>query len=258
MDKNKLVQSLIDSTNALPHRNAAALDAVIKRASMIIRNVFGEKSSYIASLEKIRFGPMIWSTGTADSVFDRAWDSGKREMLNLFNAMREELELFSAEKREESRKDKVRKTNRVFIVHGHDKEMQADVALMLTEIGLKPIILHKQPDMGKTIIEKFEKYSDVGYAVVLLSPDNWGYSKKQKPEKKKLRARQNVIFELGFFLGELGRERVLVIHRKVKNFEIPSDYAGVLFKPYDRVGEWKSELVKELRACGYVLSSNKP
>jgi predicted nucleotide-binding protein len=107
------------------------------------------------------------------------------------------------------------------------------------------------------LIEKFTDYSDVGYAIVLLSPDDYGYSKKDPPEKKKLRARQNVMLELGFFIGRLGRHKVLVIYREVEDFEFPSDYSGVLYKPYDDKEIWKFEIVKELKELGYNVSADK-
>ena len=257
MNKIELIQSLIDSLNTLPHRDDAELDAFKRRATMIIGKIFGEKSSYGAAILNIDFHLRAFHPSIPESSYDKAWNFGKQKMLNQLKAMKEDVELSANKNNIETGKDKVKRSNRIFVVHGHDKEMKAEVTLTLTKLGLKPIILHEQPDGGKTIIDKFEKYSDVGYAVVLLSPDDYGYSKKQKPEKKKLRARQNVILELGFFLGNLGREKVLVIHRKSKNFEIPSDYSGVIFKIYDDQGNWKSELVKELRECGYEVSSDR-
>ena len=72
-----------------------------------------------------------------------------------------------------------------------------------------------------------------------------------------LRARQNVIFELGFFIGKLGRNRVLVLYQEEENFEMPSDYSGVLYTPYDSSGRWQFDLIKELKACGYDVDANK-
>lgn len=145
----------------------------------------------------------------------------------------------------------------VFIIHGHDKEMLVEVARTLEKLDLDPIILHEQPNKGRTIIEKFTDYSDVNYAIVLLSPDDYGYSKDQSPDKAKPRARQNVIFELGFFIGKLGRQHIFVLYRKGENFEFPSDYKGVLYEPYDESGVWKYRLVDELKAIGYEVSKDK-
>jgi hypothetical protein len=95
----------------------------------------------------------------------------------------------------------------VFIVHGHDDGAKNTVARFIERIGLKPIVLHEQPDDGRTLIEKFEHYSRVGFAVILMTPDDVGASATSQ-EKLHPRARQNVILELGFFLGGLGRRFV--------------------------------------------------
>lgn len=147
--------------------------------------------------------------------------------------------------------------NKVFVVHGRDDGMKQAVARTLEKLGLTPVILHEQPDQGRTIIEKFVDYSDVSFAVVLLSPDDLAYPKDASPKEAKLRARQNVILELGFFLGKLGRENVLVVYREEKNFEMPSDYSGVLYTPYDTAGSWQFKLVQELKACGFEVDANK-
>jgi hypothetical protein len=117
----------------------------------------------------------------------------------------------------------------IFIVHGHDEEMKQSVARVLSILGLKPIILHEQPNEGKTIIEKFEKNSNVGFAVILLSPDDFAYSvKSTDPEKdRKHQARQNVILELGYFVGNLGRSKVFSLKRD--SVELPSDFHGVVY-----------------------------
>jgi predicted nucleotide-binding protein len=147
------------------------------------------------------------------------------------------------------------RSNRIFVVHGHDDGMKETVAGVLKALGLIPVILHKHPNEGKTIIEKFTEYSDVGYAVALLSPDDSAFPKGQSPKLARPRARQNVIFEMGYFIGKLGRENVAALHRVEPNFEMPSDYSGVLFIPYDS-GGWKLALVDELKARGYKISAD--
>lgn len=147
-------------------------------------------------------------------------------------------------------------SSRVFVVHGHDEEMKQAVARTLEKLGLSPIILHEHADQGRTVIEKFLDYSDVGFAIVLLSPDDLGCEKASHPDGAQPRARQNVILELGFFLGRLGRQHVLALHRQVPGFEMPSDYGGVLFKQYDPAGTWKFELARELKVSGYQVDAN--
>ncbi|MCA1717342.1 MAG: nucleotide-binding protein, partial [Actinobacteria bacterium] len=132
--------------------------------------------------------------------------------------------------------------------------MRESVARVLTTLGLEPVILHEQPDRGRTIIEKFYDYSDVGFAVVLLSPDDTGYANTGGPNTAQPRARQNVILELGFFLGKLGRENVVALHKGI--VEIPSDFSGVLFKPFVSGGDWPYKLTRELRESGYKVSAD--
>lgn len=145
----------------------------------------------------------------------------------------------------------------IFIVHGHDDEMKSAVASVVERLGLKPVILHDMPDKGRTIIEKFHDYSDVGYAIVLLSPDDLGRQRGTSAGDDRPRARQNVILELGFFMGRLGRSRVLPLFRPHDAFEMPSDYAGVLYKPFDAGGAWKMQLCGELQAAGYDVDANR-
>ena len=253
MNEIGLVQSLIDEVNKLPCRDKEKLDALQKRAEMIIRKVFGDSSKYLADLGGINFFP-IWV-----SNHNECWNSGKTEMLNLFNTMREELELFGMlPKDDKLQKADIKISNRIFVVHGHEEVMEQAVARTLEKIGLEPIILHEKPSEGiRTIIEKFTNYSDVDFAVVLLSPDDMAYPKYRSLKDAKPRARQNVIFELGFFIGKLGENRVLMLLQEEENFEMPSDCSGVLYIPYDNLGRWQSDLIKELRACGYDVDANK-
>jgi hypothetical protein len=146
-------------------------------------------------------------------------------------------------------------TKKVFIVHGRNDALKNAVAHLISRLGLEPVILHEQANKGRTIIEKFLDHSDVGFAVVLLTADDKGGLAGDSPDKYKLRARQNVIMELGFFLGRLGRERVAAIFDS--GVEMPSDYSGVVFLPYDDAGTWQFSLAKEIRAAGTPVDLNK-
>jgi predicted nucleotide-binding protein len=169
--------------------------------------------------------------------------------------MLEDLALGAPEQAQGREKPTTPSSNRVFVVHGHDGEMKQAVARTIERIGLEAVILHERPNRGQTIIEKIERYSDVGFAVVLLSPDDTGYSNAEGPDAASPRARQNVIMELGYFAGKLGRENVVALHRG--EIELPSDYDGVLYTPYDGdSGTWRSELVAELRESGYDVSAD--
>jgi len=143
-------------------------------------------------------------------------------------------------------------SNRVFIVHGHDDEAREACARLLSQIGVEPIILHEQATSGRTIVEKLEHYADVGFAVVLLTPDDVG---GVEPGKLKPRARQNVILELGYFVGRIGRSKVCALHKGP--LELPTDYLGVVYVAMDTSGAWKYALAKELRAAGFGVDMNR-
>lgn len=143
-------------------------------------------------------------------------------------------------------------SNKVFIVHGHDGEARETVARFLGKIGFDPIILNEQPNRGRTIIEKVEANSDVGFAVVLLTPDDEGCAKGSAMEP---RARQNVLLELGYFIGRLGRDKVCALKRG--QVEIPSDFAGVIWEDMDAANGWKQALGRELEAAGHPIDWNR-
>ncbi|MFZ2620542.1 MAG: nucleotide-binding protein [Alphaproteobacteria bacterium] len=143
----------------------------------------------------------------------------------------------------------------VFIVHGHESAPREALARFIEKIGLKPIILHEQANRGSTLIEKFEKNSNVGFALVLLTPDDCGGIKAEVEKGKYAkRARQNVILELGYFIGKLGRERVCAL--KCEDIEIPSDILGIVWTSFDNSNAWKMALAKELQAAGYNINWN--
>ncbi len=146
-------------------------------------------------------------------------------------------------------------SSRVFIVHGHDNEAKETVARYIENLGLKVVILNEQANRGKTIIEKFESFAeDAAFAVVLLTPDDLG-SPKSDPQNTKFRARQNVIYELGFFNGKLGRNRVCALFRTDPKgeIELPSDFLGVVYVPLDEAGVWRIRLAKELKEAGLKI-----
>jgi predicted nucleotide-binding protein len=142
----------------------------------------------------------------------------------------------------------------IFIVHGHDEAAKQAVSRFIEKLGLNPIILHEQPNAGRTIIEKFEHHSDVAFAVILLTPDDAG-AVKDRLEDAKPRARQNVIFELGYFVGKITRHKVCALY--TGGVELPSDYHGVLFLEMDSAGAWKLQLGREMKQAGLDIDLNK-
>jgi predicted nucleotide-binding protein len=141
----------------------------------------------------------------------------------------------------------------VFIVHGHDGPAKIEVARLIERAGLNAIILHERPNAGRTIIEKFEDHgASSGFAVVILTPDDVG---GPNPNDLHPRARQNVIGEMFWFAGRLGRNRVCALRKG--DIEMPSDFAGIVYTDMDDRGAWKHELLRELQAAGYKVDWGK-
>lgn len=144
--------------------------------------------------------------------------------------------------------------NEVFIVHGHDEEAQSKTARFIEKLGFKPIILNEQTSSSKTIIEKIEAYSNVGFGVILYTPCDIG-AKKEKSPNLKSRARQNVVFEHGFLIGKIGRENVCALIKD--DVETPNDISGVVYTKMDNENAWQFKLAKELKKSGYDVDLNK-
>lgn len=143
--------------------------------------------------------------------------------------------------------------NKVFIVHGHDNLAKTEMARFIERAGLEPIILHEQASAGMTIIEKIESHGGVDFAVILYTPCDFGAANKEDSTPQP-RARQNVVFEHGYFLGRLGRSKVSAFVKG--NIETPNDISGVVYTPLDDAGAWKMSLLKELKAAGYKVNSD--
>lgn len=145
-------------------------------------------------------------------------------------------------------------SKKVFVIHGHDGAAASDIAHFLKEAGLEPVILHREVDGGiTTVLAKFEKYANTEYAIVLLTPDDVAYARRDGPERTEYRARQNCLFEFGFFLSDIGHAHICcVCHEDVV---LPSDIAGIMPKRFKKdVGEIRYSLLKELQAAGYDVA----
>ena len=143
--------------------------------------------------------------------------------------------------------------NKVFIVHGHDDLAKVETARFIEQMGFEPIVLHEQPNSGDTIIEKIEKYSNVGFGVVLYTPCDIGAKSSENPDLQP-RARQNVVFEHGFLNGKLGRKNVCALVKS--SLETPNDISGVVYVPMDEHGAWKVALAKDMRNAGFNVDMN--
>jgi hypothetical protein len=218
---------------------------------------FGPDSLQLAQFRGIKFFPSSFVAGQPDSYFVKSFLNGVETAEQYLKSRIEEIEeeegLGSALLPSKPENLSAVDSRKVFVVHGHDHGSKETVARFLSKLDLVPIILHEQPNQGRTIIEKFEDYAGVSCAVVILSPDDIA-SSKGDPDVKEDRARQNVIFELGFFVGTLGRDRTFAL--LLEDVTKPSDIEGVLYIPF-KGDSWRIHLVRELKAAGLDVDANK-
>ena len=232
------------------------LDIIHQIAEKYISTIFVHRSDYLLRLSGILYTPFFLKDATEDD-YKESFNKGKKELIKLLKVAVAEMQINEIEEKNVKNQEVHNNSNKIFIVHGHNDLMKNEVARTIDNLKLKPIILHEQPNKGRTIIEKFTEYTDVAYAIVLFSADDIAYPKSKSPDNAQYRARQNVIFELGFFIGKLGRERVIVLHEAGVDIEVLSDYHGVLYVIYDTLGAWKTKLVQELRESGIPVDANK-
>jgi predicted nucleotide-binding protein len=151
---------------------------------------------------------------------------------------------------------------KVFLVHGRNDAAKHSVARFLERrVGLDVIILSERPNRGRSILTKFREESEgAEYAVVVMTGDDLGRLRpelmSQGTDQPVLspRPRQNVIFEMGFFIGQLGVDRVCAL--VPPGVERPSDYDGVVYLPFDDQDGWQRKLVSELHAANVPVSQN--
>lgn len=227
--------------------------------STLLRRLFTDDSIASKYNSSVSFSTAKNLADYVDKIFDF-----QRIKTRELESIVERLPLFGAEKTAAIKTEEgIPIGKRIFVVHGHDEQAKQTVARFLEKLDLEVVILHEQADKGKTIIEKLEANSsdvDIGYAIALLTPDDVGVAvakgEKTKPRPPlRQRARQNVIFELGYFIAKLGRERVRALY--IDGVELPSDYQGVLYTKFDSTGAWRFELAREIKAAGIELDLNR-
>ena len=261
--KNKAIERLQAALDVIPQlkciqRNSPEFEKWQRNTRIAISKTFATNSDHVIEFNNISYIPGGGILGMTGSYYQATYVRGLDSAASLLESMIDEIreyweddELQNAAPAVEQRV--IETTNEVFVVHGWDNGAKETVARLLTTLELEPVILHEQPNQGRTIIEKFEDYAQVGFAVVLLTPDDTCCS-EDEPGTPRLRARQNVILELGFFLGKLGRPRTFALRKG--EVEIPSDYDGVLYTTMDDKGAWIIDLVRELRGAGLGVDAN--
>jgi len=193
--------------------------------------------------------------GTSSRI--RAFISDVSRAVRILESIIERLPLYVRENEDYTTFKKSDSDSReIFIAHGHDNELKQIVARFLEKLDLIPVILHEQASTGRTIIEKFETHANARFAVILLTADDKGCAASAESLSiLSARARQNVIFEWGYFLAKLGRNNVCALSSP--EVEKPSDMDGILCLLVDKGDAWKIELAKELKASGIEIDMNK-
>lgn len=269
MEKEKALknlQILMENIKELQKSNYEktnpTLDKFKNRAERYFKDIFGIINKYDKDFKKIRFFSLSSSYNLLGGV-PRDYNEDNKEYHNGLIKAQTIIEsaIEEVEEWEDSIEDnitlvktiKINNSNKVFIVHGHDNGAKQEIARFLEKLGLEPIILHEQVSGQKTIIEKIEEYAgQVGFGIVLYTACDVGGRDKDSLQS---RARQNVVFEHGYLIGLLGRNRVCpLVKGKV---ETPGDIRGVVYTTMDDNGSWHLPLARELKAAGYNIDSSK-
>lgn len=218
------------------------------RAKMFLLSVYGYNSEQFRTFDNRRFSTMnIVSTYDQDiAACKKGLEKTKAEFsVYLEDIIEKENACLNNERDNNEIGNK-----KVFIVHGHDEILKQAVARIVEKQGIEAIILSEKANQGRTIIEKIEEYSDVGAAICLFTNDDEG--KEQSEKDLKPRARQNVVFEAGYFIGYLGRNKVVIISDE--DNELPGDLGGVVYTGKE---EWKGKLAVELENMGFIIDYKK-
>ncbi len=250
MDSKRKLEELIEKGQALLETKAtrstpefSAWRTSVKRT---LTDCFGSDSEEYRAFNSRVFSPTMMISGQNYDMAKYCGDGIKTTLIEL----REYLSEIDNEEHSKDKHNIFVDNGKVFIVHGHDGELKEAVARVIEKQGLDAVILSEKENRGKTIIEKIENYSDVGAAVILFTADDTAKNDGEGECVK--RARQNVVFEAGYFMGAIGRGNVVIIADG--DVEMPSDLAGVV---YTNKVDWKTELLKELNAMGFNIDFNK-
>lgn len=245
------LQSIIEEAKQLKDANVTSdnsqFQAWKNKATRFLIKQYGEQSQEYIQFQKTPFSLYFIFSSTTETDYIAACKKGLEKTILIFNNYLEELKDDNAAGSEAVNYD----FSKVFIVHGHDSTLKESVARLVDkQPKIDAIILSEQRNRGKTLIEKLEKHSDVGGAICLFSADDVGREKDEK--RGKPRARQNVVFEAGYFMGKLGRDHIIIIADKA--VELPSDLNGILYTDKEN---WKHDVLAELEEMGYDIDFSK-
>lgn len=223
-------------------KNSPEFGAWFTKAERFLAKHYGNESIEYTSFKNIKFHPSIYTSGT-DLVgrCRKGLEEAKITFSDYLSEITDEVE---------TKIETQRYLDKIFIVHGHNGELKESVARVIEKQNIEAIILSEQANAGNTIIRKIEENSNVGGAICLFTADDKGNEKTESEMKD--RARQNVVFEAGFFIGKLGRDRVVIIADE--SVDLPSDLSGMV---YTNANNWQHGLLVELKKMGYNVDANK-
>ncbi len=230
-------------------------DAWRGSAFEMLKAAFGESHTHISSfVGQVRVVPTFGPVSEHEQETERR--NRLKEKIDFLEAVIEQFPPIDVQ----SHNTKIgpSSSNKIFIVHGHNDALKYEIAHSLQSAGLDVTILHEQPNKGRTVLEKFSEHAaEAGFAVVLLTADDIGRVKDAESTVvwENPRARQNVVFELGFFFGLLGRGGVCAVYET--GVELPSDLHGLAYVEHDSAGVWKLAVAKEIDAAGIEVDFSK-
>lgn len=255
MTNYEKLKQIIDEIDALINKKAISSEADFQawktKAERFLINNFGKDGYEHQIFSKTYFSPISFGRDVSHGERIESCKKGLIKTKAIFLTYLDEFDYNDnndiIQETEIAREENYAK---IFIVHGHDGELKHSVARIIEKQGIEAIILSEQANQGRTIIEKFEDYSDVSGAICLFTADDFGRAKSDETEQ--IRARQNVVLETGYFMGKLARNRVVILADE--GIEMPSDLSGVV---YTDTSSWQFDLLKELSAMGYKVDLNK-
>ena len=255
-DYEKLKSIIEEIDNLIYHHvrsSAPAFEAWHTKSERFLIKKYGKDSLEHKKFCDTHFAPLIWCGQDEEEdirISIKCCAEGLRSCKAVFETYLEDIVEENKATPQVVSNTLPSNMDRIFIVHGHDGELKQSVARIIEKQGIEAIILSEQANKGRTIIEKFEDYSDVGGAICLFTADDYGRAKKDEADNT--RARQNVVLETGYFMGKLGRDHVVLLADK--GIEMPSDLSGIV---YTDTAKWEIDLLKELKAIGYTVDFNK-
>ena len=244
---NKTISSLIEEANRLIESEivvgTSEFSQWYSKCTYYLEKHYGKDSAEYRHFVGVQYQKRVYNAYEYDRRRTRDSLDGLRVAVTLLESMEDN------EPTQEVLKDAPNILNKILIVYGHNDAVRQKVSRILEQQGIVPVALDEKYDVGPTIIEKFEKYSDCNAAICIFSSDDLGKAKEENGLKP--RARQNVVFETGFFSGKFGRNKTIILYDE--SVELPSDLNGIV---YININGFEMNLLKSLNTMGFNIDFN--